>query len=178
MSTKSLRDDHILRSEIIKELISQYESEPFAKMKKVKERLEHLHTLVSLAMDFESAESATTSKTSLEKFIDFLALTAQDESTKESNDAAVNIMTCHKSKGLEFPVVFIPGVQIGTFPNDFFLKTKSDVEAERRLFYVSMTRAINKLYLTCNDDPFVGKGVAEKGFLAEIPGIVIEGGNT
>ena len=165
-------------SETIKELISQYESEPFAKMKKLKERLEHLHTLVSLAMDFESAESATTSKTSLEKFIDFLALTAQDESTKESNDAAVNIMTCHKSKGLEFPVVFIPGVQVGTFPNDFFLKTKSDVEAERRLFYVSMTRAINKLYLTCNDDPFVGKGVAEKGFLAEIPGIVIEGGST
>lgn len=162
-------------SEIIKELIAQYASEPFAETKKVKERLEHLDALLNLAINFESSDLTDASKTPLEKFVDFLALTEQDESVQEMNEVAVNIMTCHKSKGLEFPVVFIPGVQVGTFPNDFFIKTKSDVEAERRLFYVSMTRAINKLYLTCNEDPFVGAGLVKKGFLAEIPGIMIDG---
>lgn len=134
-----------------------------------------MHSLKELAVDFESSDCSNTAKSSLERFVDFLSLSAQDESTKESHEIAVNVMTCHKSKGLEFPVVFIPGIQVGTFPNDYFIKNKADIEAERRLFYVSMTRAINKLYLTCYEDPFVGKGLVKKGFLAEIPGIIIEG---
>lgn len=161
--------------EIIGALIAQYSSEPFAQNKKVKTRLDHLHSLKELAVDFESSDCSNTAKSSLERFVDFLSLSAQDESTKESHEIAVNVMTCHKSKGLEFPVVFIPGIQVGTFPNDYFIKNKADIEAERRLFYVSMTRAINKLYLTCYEDPFVGKGLVKKGFLAEIPGIIIEG---
>ena len=55
-------------------------------------------------------------------------------------------MTCHKAKGLEFPVVFIPGVQVGVFPNDYFIKTESQLEEERRLFYVTMTRAMDDVF--------------------------------
>ena len=102
---------------------------------------------------------------------DYLNLSSQDESNEDCSISAVNLMTCHKSKGLEFPVVFIPGVQVGIFPNDFFINTNEELEAERRLFYVSMTRAINELYITCYSDPFRGSGIIKKGFIAEIPNI-------
>ena len=65
----------------------------------------------------------------------------------------VQILTCHHSKGLEFPVVFVVGVQLGIFPNDFFVETVEDLEAERRLFYVAVTRAKQALFLTAYDDP-------------------------
>ena len=110
----------------------------------------------------------------LKHFLDYITLSSQDDSVQEAKTVAVNLMTCHKSKGLEFPVVFVPGVQVGVFPNDFFIRTPEDLESERRLFYVSITRAINRLYITCNADPFCGKGLVEKGFLAEMPGIVIQ----
>jgi len=72
---------------------------------------------------------------------------------------------------LEFPVVIIPGVQVGNFPNDFFIHSKDDLEQERRLFYVAITRAVDKLYITSYKNPFESneKSLVSKGFVAEIP---------
>lgn len=159
-------------SEIIKNLYELYSNEPFANTKKAKEKLSHLQDLLDIAKDFDSAYQTSDSKhTAVSEFLDYLNLSSQDESNEDCSISAVNLMTCHKSKGLEFPVVFIPGVQVGIFPNDFFINTNEELEAERRLFYVSMTRAINELYITCYSDPFRGSGIIKKGFIAEIPNI-------
>ncbi len=161
-------------SDVLQELYNQYSFEAFANTKKVKEKLEHLQTLIEIAKDFDSVFDADKAiKSRLEEFIDYLTLSSQDDSGDNAETDGVNLMTCHKSKGLEFPIVFIPGVQVGVFPNDFFISSKEDIEAERRLFYVSMTRAIEKLYVTCFADPFIGKGYVKKGFMAEIPGVKI-----
>jgi DNA helicase-2/ATP-dependent DNA helicase PcrA len=157
-------------TEIIEKLQCLYASEPFAKSKKAKEKFEHLQNLLDVAKEFENT-LADGNNSYLKDFLDYISLSSNEENAETDVGAAVNLMTCHKSKGLEFPIVFIPGVQVGVFPNEYFVKTKEDLEAERRLFYVSMTRAINKLYITCYADPFRGDGTIKKGFLGEIPGI-------
>lgn len=159
-------------SSILIQLLDLYSKEPFANYKKAKEKLEYIHNLLDIAKDFETTCISSEKDTvPLQEFLDYITLSSQDESSETTPDSAVNLMTCHKSKGLEFPVVFIPGVQVGVFPKSFFIRSKKELEAERRLFYVSITRAINKLYITCYENPFVGDGIVKRGFLAEIPGI-------
>ena len=166
------QQDNLSVSEIIQRLYDLYSKEPFGKSRKVKESLAHLEELLDIAKDFDMTYQSYNSKQNpISSFLDYLTLSSQDESSEDSALSAVYIMTCHKSKGLEFPVVFIPGVQVGVFPNDFFINTEEELEAERRLFYVSMTRAIDKLYITCYSDPFKGGGIIKKGFIAEIPNI-------
>jgi DNA helicase-2/ATP-dependent DNA helicase PcrA len=158
-------------TQVIENLYEVYASEPFAKSKKAKEKLESMQNLLEVAKDFEEFMEENNNPP-LRAFLDYISLSSNEDTGKNDSGDAVNLMTCHKSKGLEFPVVFIPGVQVGMFPNGYFIKTKEQLEAERRLFYVSMTRAINKLYITCHADPFEGDGgIIKKGFLAEIPGI-------
>ena len=157
-------------TEVLEKLYNQYITEPFSNSKKAKEKLDNLQNLFEVAKEFENTLSENTDS-SLKEFLDYISLSSNEENSDTEVGNAVNLMTCHKSKGLEFPIVFIPGVQVGVFPNEYFVKTKEDLEAERRLFYVSMTRAINKLYITCYSDPFRGDGSIKKGFLGEIPGI-------
>ena len=118
----------------------------------------------------------TAESTDIVSFIDYLfcAIENEEEIISFENEDAVNIMTCHKAKGLEFPVVIIPGVQVGNFPNDFFIHSKDDLEQERRLFYVAITRAVDKLYITSCKNPFEtnGKSLINKGFVAEIPELI------
>ena len=113
----------------------------------------------------------------LRPFLEFLQTALRDESNLGERSDAVKLMTCHKSKGLEFPVVFIPGVQIGEFPDDKLTTTTEKLEEERRLFYVTMTRAKEKLYILCYKDPLTplsDKSVLKRGFLAEIPNLIVE----
>ena len=72
----------------------------------------------------ESKETVEESKETMEQI-----------APEENKEHAVNLMTCHRSKGLEFPVVFIPGIQIDTFPNVKFVHSEAAIEAERRLLY-------------------------------------------
>lgn len=160
-------------SEIIQMFYDVYADENSDNLK-ITEKIEHVKTLIDIAKDFDNIYQSDENGSPLSAFLDYIKLSSQDESAENIEYNGVNIMTCHKSKGLEFPIVFIPGVQVGVFPNDYFVHSKEDVESERRLFYVSMTRAIDKLYLTCYADPFCGKGYVEKGFMAEIPGISIK----
>ena len=90
---------------------------------------------------------------------------------------AITLMTIHAAKGLEFPVVFMVGLESGLFPCTEFGDEPSELEEERRLFYVGMTRAKKRLYLSCAKRRyFFGENREDSPsqFISEIPSEVIE----
>lgn len=100
------------------------------------DRMQNLGELVSGAMGSESLE-------------DFLAEIALASSADEANgQESVTLMTMHAAKGLEFPVVFLVGMEEGLFPSSRAMDDEADLEEERRLMYVGMTRAMRRLFLT------------------------------
>jgi len=106
-------------------------------------RIENIQELVSVAADFDgSAEEAT-----LASFLENASLMADIDVMKEGDDGVV-LMTMHNAKGLEFPVVFVVGLEQGLFPHSRSFDEPGGVEEERRLCYVAMTRAQKRLYLT------------------------------
>lgn len=105
--------------------------------------------LLNLALSFETSHT----EASLRDFLHHINALRSEAQVPGHPQGNVQILTCHHSKGLEFPVVFVIGVQLGIFPNDFFMETKEDLEAERRLFYVAITRAKKALFLTAYHDP-------------------------
>ncbi len=104
-------------------------------------RLENLQELVNAAVDYDTQEAE-----GLRDFIDHSALVADTDQYK--SDVPVTLMTAHSAKGLEFPLVFIVGLEDGLFPHSRSLSDASDIEEERRLAYVAMTRAEKYLYVT------------------------------
>ena len=103
-------------------------------------RLENLEELVNAAVDYDQEENG------LREFIDHSALTSDTD--KYDRDAGVTLMTVHAAKGLEFPVVFLVGLEDGIFPHSRSLNEQKELEEERRLAYVAITRAEHTLYLT------------------------------
>lgn len=99
-------------------------------------RLENVKELMTVAQDFEN----------LEDFLERLALVQETDRLEEGADA-ITLMTLHNAKGLEFPVVFIAGMEEGIFPHSRALMDQNELEEERRLCYVGMTRAMERLYL-------------------------------
>ncbi len=178
----SSKVQYMSASEIVNRLIDYYSSEESRSKEK---QLDDAYSIANLAVEFDKGYGASPNKdiSPLSEFLDYIMLAQEDKSEESNQDESVNLMTCHRSKGLEFPVVFIAGVQCGTFPDDKFITSAAAVEAERRLLYVSMTRAIDRLYITCNDNPYAGKRVYDKdgrlivsfkGFLADIPDLVFK----
>jgi len=107
-------------------------------------RIENLRELISAAQDFTQRSEDT----SLHAFLDMVSLlTDVDESLKETG-GKVTLMTLHMAKGLEFPVVFIAGMEEGLFPHGRAYTDPEELEEERRLCYVGMTRAKRRLFLT------------------------------
>src|SRR5438067_1794395 len=104
-------------------------------------RLENLQELVNAAVDYDEQGAQ-----SLRDFLDHSALVADTDQYKP--DVPVTLMTAHSAKGLEFPVVFLVGLEDGLFPHSRSLSDSSDIEEERRLAYVAMTRAERFLYVT------------------------------
>src|SRR5882672_7696149 len=104
-------------------------------------RLENLQELVNAAVDYDEGGPP-----GLRDFIDHSALVSDTDQYK--GDVPVTLMTAHSAKGLEFPVVFIVGLEDGLFPHSRSLADASDIEEERRLCYVAMTRAEKYLYVT------------------------------
>jgi DNA helicase-2/ATP-dependent DNA helicase PcrA len=103
-------------------------------------RLLNIEELVTAAVEAEEHEE------SLQDFIDHAALVADTDQYKA--DARVTLMTMHSAKGLEFPVVFIVGLEEGLFPHSRASASEEDLEEERRLCYVAITRAQRDLYIT------------------------------
>jgi DNA helicase-2/ATP-dependent DNA helicase PcrA len=108
------------------------------------ERIENLMELVSAARDYEARDA----EASLAGFVDRLSLLSEVDEESGTRDAHVWLMTMHAAKGLEFPLVFIAGMEEGLFPHSRSSEDEDELEEERRLFYVGMTRAERRLFLT------------------------------
>jgi len=104
-------------------------------------RLENLQELVNAAVDYDEQGVE-----GLREFIDHSALVSDQDDYKR--DAPVTLMTAHSAKGLEFPLVFIVGLEDGLFPHSRSATDRAELEEERRLAYVAMTRAERYLYVT------------------------------
>ena len=109
-------------------------------------RQENLQEFLSVVVEFER----NTQENSLEDFLAQMSL-ATDMDTEDKRDDYITLMTLHAAKGLEFPVVFITGMEEKVFPHSRALVDDDELEEERRLCYVGMTRAKKKLYLSRSD---------------------------
>ncbi|WP_114787835.1 DNA helicase II [Vibrio tetraodonis] len=132
--------DHVIK---YSGLYAMYEQE---KGEKSKARIENLEELVTATRQFEKPEEAE-EMTLLTAFLTHAALEAGEGQADEFEDA-VQLMTLHSAKGLEFPLVFMVGVEEGMFPSQMSAEEAGRLEEERRLCYVGMTRAMEKLYIT------------------------------
>jgi DNA helicase-2/ATP-dependent DNA helicase PcrA len=129
-------------------------------------RLENLEELIAAAEDFVVSAGEGT----VEAFLDSVALMSDVDELKEA-DARVTLMTLHSAKGLEFPVVFLTGLEEGVFPHARSMNDPEEIEEERRLCYVGLTRARDRLYLAYAVHRRIhGYGVGEPSrFLREMP---------
>jgi DNA helicase-2/ATP-dependent DNA helicase PcrA len=129
-------------------------------------RLENLEELIAAAEDYTNvADDAT-----LEGFLDSVALVSDIDELKDEG-SRVTLMTLHSAKGLEFPVVFLTGMEEGVFPHSRSLNDAEEIEEERRLCYVGLTRARDRLFLSWALHRRIhGYGVGEPSrFLKEMP---------
>jgi DNA helicase-2/ATP-dependent DNA helicase PcrA len=133
-------------------------------------RLENLEELVNAAAEYDKQE-----ENGLRDFIDHAALSSDTD--KYDEKAAVTLMTVHMAKGLEFPIVFLVGLEDGVFPHSRSIGEPKELEEERRLAYVAITRAENILYVTHSmRRRFYGEYMAAEPsqFLNEMPLELIE----
>ncbi|MFL2578092.1 MAG: ATP-dependent helicase [Flavobacteriaceae bacterium] len=112
-------------------------------------KVENIEELLNGIRDFvEGQKELADAKGNLSEFLEDVALATDFDTETEGNEDFVYLMTIHLSKGLEFPVVFIVGMEEDLFPSALSLNTRSELEEERRLFYVALTRAEQKAILT------------------------------
>ena len=134
-------------------------------------RLDNLKELVNAALDAENRGET------LSDFLDHAALISDTDDFNER--ARVTLMSLHSAKGLEFPLVFVVGLEEGLFPHSRSLGSQAEIEEERRICYVGMTRAEKKLFLTralsrrflFGDSP---NETERSRFLADIPSTLVE----
>ena len=150
----------LAKTEYLRKLKEEGTDEAFSKMENVDE-------LVNVMMELEQAEE----KVSLESFLDKVSLVT-DVDLYEDKGNRVSLMTLHCAKGLEFPVVFIVGIEEGLLPHYRRGEEIEDMEEERRLFYVGMTRAKERLFLSRAEKRStfgVGRANLASRFLDEFP---------
>jgi DNA helicase-2/ATP-dependent DNA helicase PcrA len=111
-------------------------------------RVENLAQLESVAREFELEAAQADESGGLLEFLERVALVADADQIPEDDSGQVTLMTLHTAKGLEYPVVFLTGMDDGTFPHSRAWHDASELEEERRLAYVGITRARERLYLT------------------------------
>ncbi len=138
------------------------------------ERRRNLQELVNAALQFQEENDSA----DLEAFLATAALSS-DADSKDTSSNRVTLMTLHSSKGLEFPAVFLVGMEQGLFPSYRSLDDNSSLEEERRLCYVGLTRAKERLFLLHASERRVWGGMREPAlpsiFLSEIPEELVDG---
>jgi DNA helicase-2/ATP-dependent DNA helicase PcrA len=169
-------------SEVIKYTIKRtgIESELLSGTDEEKERLENIKELATLALKYDNLENGL----GIEKLVEDASLASDQDSLiiekdKKEEKRGVKLMTIHASKGLEFDYVFITGLEDGLFPSrrEGERKTAEDEEEERRLFYVALTRAREKLFLSfANFRTIFGSRQinAPSEFISDLPQDLIE----
>lgn len=136
------------------------------------DRVNNIKELSSMFIKYEEESKDA----NLSEFLEDVALISDIDSYNEDEDAVV-LMTLHSAKGLEFPVVFIPGMEEGIFPGNQSMFSEEDLEEERRLAYVGITRAKKKLYLISSQQRMLYGQTSRNmpsRFLREIPSSVID----
>ena len=136
-------------------------------------RIENLDEFLTVAIEFEEQSA----EDSLSAFLEGITLSS-DLDTMEDSEESVTLMTLHSAKGLEFPVVFLVGMEEGIFPGYKSITEPGELEEERRLCYVGITRAKEKLLLTCARQRTIFGSTscnAVSRFLKEIPSAMLDG---
>ncbi|WP_024371760.1 DNA helicase PcrA [Exiguobacterium sp. ZOR0005] len=169
--------DYLSISELIEEVLKKSGYEEMLKIEKTLEaesRLENLQEFLSVAQNFEKESDEQT----LVAFLTDLTLVSDLDSLEEVDELhQVTLMTLHSAKGLEFPVVFLIGMEEGLFPHSRSLNDPEEMEEERRLAYVGITRAEKRLYLTrAQSRMLYGRfqNNPESRFLHELPETLLE----
>jgi DNA helicase-2/ATP-dependent DNA helicase PcrA len=109
-------------------------------------RYENIQELLNGIKEFSEREDIE--EKGLDIFMQDVALLTNDDKDKNKDAETVSLMTIHSSKGLEFPQVYVVGLEENLFPSQMSLNSRSDLEEERRLFYVAVTRAESKLHIS------------------------------
>ena len=136
-------------------------------------RIENLEEFLTVAIEFEEEEAENT----LADFLEGITLSSDIDGMEDTEDS-VTLMTLHSAKGLEFPVVFLVGMEEGIFPGNKSIGEPKELEEERRLFYVGITRAKQYLYLTCAKKRTIFGSTSYNQisrFVNEIPSELLEG---
>ena len=136
-------------------------------------RIENIEEFLTVAMEFEK-EAADNN---LNEFLESISLSSDTDNLEESDDM-VTLMTLHSAKGLEYPAVFLVGMEEGVFPGHKSMDNPEDIEEERRLFYVGITRAQHYLYLTFARKRTIFGSTSynqPSRFLKEIPAELLDG---
>lgn len=138
-------------------------------------RIENLEEFLTVAVQFEEEEADN----DLSTFLEGITLSS-DIDGMDDKEESVTLMTLHSAKGLEFPVVFLVGMEEGIFPGYKSIGEPKELEEERRLCYVGITRAKNNLYLTCSRQRTMFGSTScnpVSRFVKEIPENMLEGAN-
>lgn len=139
-------------------------------------RLENIKELINSLCDYEMTNPEAT----LDQFLQDISLYTSEESPNVNDDGEndfVTLMTVHNAKGLEFPVVFLTGMEENIFPHILSIDTEDGIEEERRLCYVGITRAMERIYITNAEIRRSYRGIDYKmasRFISEIPEELIE----
>lgn len=136
-------------------------------------RIENLEEFLTVAIEFEEEFA----ENSLSEFLEGITLSSDLDNVEETEDV-VTLMTLHSAKGLEFPVVFLIGMEEGIFPGYKSISEPTELEEERRLCYVGITRAKQQLFLTCSKQRTIFGSTSYNPvsrFIKEIPEELLEG---
>jgi len=170
------RKDELKLSDLIKETLNKTGYTKALELENTVEaetRIQNLEEFLTVAIEFEEESADPT----LSEFLEGITLSSDLDGMEETEES-VTLMTLHSAKGLEFPVVFLVGMEEGIFPGYKSIGEPKELEEERRLCYVGITRAKENLFLTCSRQRTIFGSTscnAVSRFIKEIPANMIDG---